>query len=65
LYVGANGQVLQSIEEENRGTTWENYFQSLMKNDPLNPKEFNQEANESNSLSHRVGEMLAHMKSFQ
>ena len=65
LYVGAKGQVLHSIEEENRGTTWESFFQSLMKNDPLNPIEFNQEANESNSLSHRVSKMVEHMKSFQ
>lgn len=65
LYVGANGQVLQSIEQENRGTTWENFFQSLLKNDPLNPKEFNQVANESNSISYRVKEMLEHMQSFE
>ena len=65
LYIGANGQVLQSIEEENRGTSWEKIFQSLMKNDPFTGKKFNQEAHESNSLSHRVKEMLEHMQSFQ
>jgi hypothetical protein len=62
LYVGADGAVLETIAQENRGTNWSNFFQSLLKNDPLNEKEFNQEANESNSVSFRVSEILARMK---
>jgi hypothetical protein len=65
LYVGANGQVLQQIELENRGTNWENFFHSLLKNDPINPHEFNQEASEANSLSFRVKEILNHMNTIQ
>ena len=65
LYIGARGQVLQSIESENRGTTWDNFFQALLKNDPLNSKEFNQVANETNSVSFRVREMLEHMKTLE
>ena len=64
LYLGAKGEVLQTIENENRGTTWGNFFQSLLKNDPLNSRTFIQEADENNSLSFRVKEMLEHMKSF-
>jgi len=64
LYLGAKGDVLQTIENENRGTTWCNFFQSLLKNDPLNSQTFIQEADENNSLSFRVKEMLEHMKSF-
>jgi len=62
LYVGADGAVLETIAQENRGTNWSNFFQSLLKNDPLNEKEFNQEANEINSVSFRVSEILARMK---
>lgn len=65
LYLGAKGEVLQTIENENRGTTWSNFFQSLLKNDPLDSQTFIQEADENNSLSFRVNEMLEHMKSFQ
>lgn len=65
LYVGANGQVQLNIEQENRGTTWGNFFNSLLKNEPLNVKAYVQEADENNSLSHRVQEMLEHMNSFQ
>ena len=64
LYLGAKGDVLQTIENENRGTTWENFFHSLLKNDPLDSQTFIQEADENNSLSFRVKEMLEHMKSF-
>ena len=64
LYLGAKGEVLQTIENENRGTTWSNFFQSLLKNDPLDSQSFIQEADENNSLSFRVNEMLEHMKSF-
>lgn len=64
LYLGAKGEVLQSIENENRGTTWSNFFQSLLKNEPLDSQTFIQEADENNSLSFRVNEMLEHMKSF-
>jgi hypothetical protein len=64
LYLGAIGEVLQTIENEKRGTTWENFFQSLLKNDPLDSQTFIQEADENNSLSFRVKEMLEHMKSF-
>jgi hypothetical protein len=64
LYLGAKGEVLQTIENENRGTTWGNFFQSLLKNDPLNSQTFIQEADENNSLSFRVKDMLEHMKSF-
>ena len=64
LYLGAKGEVLQTIENENRGTTWSNFFQSLLKNDPLDRQSFIQEADENNSLSFRVNEMLEHMKSF-
>jgi hypothetical protein len=64
LYLGAKGEVLQTIENENRGTTWSNFFQSLLKNDPLDSQTFIQEADENNSLSFRVNEMLEHMKSF-
>ena len=62
LYIGAKGKVLKSIEEEQRGTTWENFFQSLLKNSLLLPSEFKQEASEDNSLSYRVTEVLEHMK---
>lgn len=65
LYIGAQGEVLKTIESEKRGTTWDNFFQGLMKNKPLNEKEFQQVADEKNSLSHRVNEILNHMKSFQ
>ncbi len=65
LYVGANGKVLECIEEEQRGTSWENYFQSLLKNQPLSPREFKQEASENNSLSFRVKEILNHMNTIQ
>jgi hypothetical protein len=65
LYVGTNGKVLQSIEKEKRGTSWDNFFQSLIQNNPLNPAHFNQEASEENSLSFRVSEMLNHMNTFQ
>ena len=65
LYMGAKGEVLSTIEIENRGTSWDNLFQSLLRNDPLTGKEFNQVANESNSLSCRVNEMLEHMQSFE
>ena len=64
LYLGAKGEVLQTIENENRGTTWSNFFQSLLKNEPLDSQTFIQEADENNSLSFRVKEMLEHMKSF-
>lgn len=64
LYLGAKGEVLQTIENENRGTTWSNFFQSLLKNDPIDSQIFIQEADENNSLSFRVNEMLEHMKSF-
>ena len=64
LYLGAKGEVLQTIENENRGTTWSNFFQSLLKNEPLDSQTFIQEADENNSLSFRVNEMLEHMKSF-
>ena len=64
LYLGAKGEVLQTIENENRGTTWSNFFQSLLKNDPIDSQTFIQEADENNSLSFRVNEMLEHMKSF-
>jgi hypothetical protein len=64
LYLGANGDVQKIIEEENRGTTWGDFFQSLLENSPLDTKNFNQEASENNSLSYRVNEMLEHMKSF-
>ncbi len=64
LYLGAKGEVLQTIENENRGTTWINFFQSLLKNEPLDSQTFIQEAHENNSLSFRVNEMLEHMKSF-
>jgi hypothetical protein len=64
LYLGAYGDVQQIIEEENRGTTWGNFFQRLLENNPLNPSDFNQEASDNNSLSFRVNEMLEHMKSF-
>jgi len=64
LYLGAKGEVLQTIENENRGTTWSNFFQSLLKNEPLDSQSFIQEADENNSLSFRVNEMLEHMKSF-
>jgi hypothetical protein len=64
LYLGAYGDVQQIIEEENRGTTWGNFFQRLLENNPLNPSDFNQEASDNNSLSFRVTEMLEHMKSF-
>jgi hypothetical protein len=64
LYVGAKGEVHNIIEEENRGITWNSFFQSLLENNPLNPNDFNQEASENNSLSYRVHEMLEHMKSF-
>ncbi len=64
MYLGAKGEVLQTIENENRGTTWSNFFQSLLKNDPLNSQTFIQEADENNSLSFRVKEMLEHMKSY-
>ena len=64
LYLGAKGEVLQTIENENRGTTWSNFFQSLLKNDPIDSQIFIQEADENNSLSFRVKEMLEHMKSF-
>ncbi len=65
LYVGATGTVLQAIEKENRGISWNNFFHSLLKNDPLNEREFDQVADEGNSLSFRVKEILEHMKSFQ
>jgi hypothetical protein len=64
LYLGAKGEVLQTIENENRGTTWSNFFQSLLKNEPLDSQSFIQEADKNNSLSFRVNEMLEHMKSF-
>jgi hypothetical protein len=64
LYLGSKGEVLQTIENENRGTTWSNFFQSLLKNEPLDSQSFIQEADENNSLSFRVNEMLEHMKSF-
>ena len=64
LYIGAKGEVLQTIEKENRGTTWVNFFQSLLANNPLSSNNFNQEAHEVNSLSFRVNEILNHMKSF-
>lgn len=64
LYIGASGEVLKTIESEKRGTTWDNFFQALMKNNPLNGKEFHQVADEKNSISHRVKEILDHMKSF-
>ena len=64
LYIGSSGDVLKSIEDENRGTSWEKFFQSLLKNDPLDSQTFIQEADENNSLSFRVNEMLEHMKSF-
>ena len=65
LYLGASGEVLKSIEEENRGTSWEIFFQSLLKNKASNPNDFNQEANEKNSLASRVCEILEHMKTIQ
>ena len=65
LYLGPSGVVLKSIEEENRGTSWEIFFQSLLKNKASNPNDFNQEANEKNSLASRVCEILEHMKTFQ
>ena len=65
LYVGANGKVLECIEEEQRGTSWENYIQSLLKNQPLSPREFKQEASDNNSLSFRVKEILNHMNTIQ
>ena len=65
LYLGARGEVLKSIEEENRGTSWEIFFQSLLKNKASNPNDFNQEANEKNSLASRVCEILEHMKTIQ
>jgi len=65
LYLGASGEVLKSIEEENRGTSWEIFFQSLLKNNASNPNDFNQEANEKNSLASRVCEILEHMKTIQ
>ena len=65
LYVGAKGEVLTCIEEENRGTSWDNFFQSLLKNNPLNPGDFNQEASEENALAFRVKEILNHMNNFQ
>jgi hypothetical protein len=65
LYVGANGDVLKNIEKENRGTSWENFFQSLLQNNPLSPADFNQEASETNSLSFRVKEILNHMNTIQ
>jgi hypothetical protein len=64
LYLGAKGEVLQTIESEKRGTTWDNFFQSLLKNDPLNSLTFIQEADEKNSISFRVKEILEHMKFF-
>jgi hypothetical protein len=64
LYIGAKGEVHNIIEEENRGTTWNSFFRSLLENNPLNPNGFNQVASENNSLSYRVYEMLEHMKSF-
>ena len=65
LYLGANGEVTKMIEEENRGTTWDNFFQSLLENNPLSPNDFNQEASDNNSLSFRVNEILEHIKSFR
>ena len=65
LYLGASGEVLKSIEEENRGTSWEIFFQSLLKNKASSPNDFNQEANEKNSLASRVCEILEHMKTIQ
>jgi hypothetical protein len=65
LYLGASGEVLKSIEEENRGISWENYFHSLLKNQPHSPRDFKQEASVDNSLSFRVNEMLNHMNTFQ
>ncbi|MFM2315968.1 MAG: hypothetical protein RLZZ155_300, partial [Bacteroidota bacterium] len=65
LYVGANGDVLKNIEKENRGTSWENFFQSLLQNNPLSLADFNQEASETNSLSFRVKEILNHMNTIQ
>jgi hypothetical protein len=65
LYLGANGEVLRSIERENRGISWETYFHSLLKNQPQSPRDFNQEASAENSLSFRVNEILNHMNTFQ
>ena len=65
LYLGASGEVLKSIEEENRGISWETYFHSLLKNQPHSPRDFKQEASVDNSLNFRVNEMLNHMNTFQ
>ena len=65
LYVGAKGEVLKNIEKEKRGTSWGNFFKSLIQNNPLKPADFNQEASEDNSLSFRVSEILNHMNTFQ
>jgi hypothetical protein len=64
LYVGASGEVLESIEKENRGTSWSNFFQSLIQSKPLSPSDFNQKASEDNSLSFRAREILNHMNTF-
>ena len=65
LYLGASGEVLKSIEEENRGISWETFFNSLLKNQPQSPHDFKQEAHGDNSLSFRVNEILNHMDTFQ
>jgi len=65
LYVGADGEVLKNIEKENRGTSWKNFFQSLLQNNPVIPDDFNQEASEDNSLSFRVKAILNHMNTIK
>ncbi len=65
LYVGASGEVQYSIESENRGTTWRKFFEALMKNTPLSESDFQQKADEQNSLSYRVKGILERMKSFE